>query len=414
MSTASRAAGPRGLALARWLLPFFCLYVSFGASLGFLGGGAPLILRVRGVELAQIGLLQVVNLPLGLTFLWAALLDRARLPLLPHRVAWIVLMQGLGVALLAVLAGAENAPLAWLFCLGVAICFCVATMDISLEALIVETVSPADRPTVSSAKFAGASIGGILGNGVILGSYDRLGWTVAVAIVALIGAAALLPVLRYPEARLRRPQAISGDSGGGLERLRALLSRVVVLGLYFAALYLVSGANGLALIDLGLPLGTVGIVSGGLSAFINLVMALASGILMRRVGTVRLITAFAAGLVLATGLLLTAMATGAPHLGLGATVLAYLCSSGLGVPVFNMLYRWSQGPRAATDYAILFGAAFFASMPARVAAPVLASSVGWPAYFALAILAYVAAFWVLRTAIARTVGLDAGTPASAS
>ena len=39
---------------ARPLLPFFCLYITFGTTLGFLASGAPLILRARGVELAEI------------------------------------------------------------------------------------------------------------------------------------------------------------------------------------------------------------------------------------------------------------------------------------------------------------------------------------------------------------------------
>ena len=45
------------LSWLRPLAPFFCLYVSFGVTLGFLSGGAPLILRARGVELAEVGLL---------------------------------------------------------------------------------------------------------------------------------------------------------------------------------------------------------------------------------------------------------------------------------------------------------------------------------------------------------------------
>ena len=79
---------------ARPLLPFFSLYITFGTTLGFLASGAPLILRARGVELAEIGLLQLINLPVGLTFLWAVAIDRLRLPGLPHRIGWIALMQG--------------------------------------------------------------------------------------------------------------------------------------------------------------------------------------------------------------------------------------------------------------------------------------------------------------------------------
>lgn len=394
------------------LLPFFGLYVGFGATLGFLTGGAPLILRVRGVELAQVGLLQVMNLPLGLTFLWAALVDRVRLPGLPHRIGWIVLMQGLTIVLVALLAAGETAPLPALFVLGTAICFCVATMDIALEALVVETVGPDDRVLVSTAKFCGASLGGILGAGVLVGSYDRLGWPAAVGCVAALDALCLLPALFYPERRLRRADAIVERHGGRLGRLRFLGAHVLVLGFYFAALHAISGFNNLALVDLGLTLGEVGLVSGTLLPVINLAMSLLSGLMVRRFGTVPLVTAGAAGLVVSTGLMLAATASGSAGLGVGATIACYLFSTALGVPVFNMLYRWSEGPRAASDYALLFGAAFFASMPVRVGGPALASAVGWTAYFALAIPFYAAAFLVLRAAMRRTLAGDPARGAS--
>ncbi len=164
--------------LAGWrpLAPFLCLYVTFGATLGFLSGGAPLILRARGIDLAGIGLLQLINLPVGLTFLWAALLDRVRLPVLAprlgRRIGWIVAAQGATVALLVGLSFGEDWPLPALLALAVATCACVATMDIALEALVVETV-PADRRAfLASAKLCGGSLGGILGVGVLVGSYD--------------------------------------------------------------------------------------------------------------------------------------------------------------------------------------------------------------------------------------------------
>jgi hypothetical protein len=392
--------------LARLLLPFACLYVCFGATLGFLATGAPLILRVRGVELAQLGLLQLVNLPLGLTFLWASAIDRWRLPILPHRLGWITLMQVSTVALLTLIAASEQAPLLVLLALGIATCACVATMDISLEALIVETVSAPERIYVSSAKFCGASLGGILGAGVILGSYEQLGWVNAVAVVALVDALCLLPILFYPERRLRRSDAVVERHGGRLGRLRFLAGHIVVLGCYFAALHAVTGLNGLALVDLGLPLDKVGFVSGTLAPLINLTMALASAALVARFGTIRLITVFALGLLAASAAMAAAAASGAAALGVAATLACFICSSGLGVPVFNMLYRWSEGPRAATDYSVLFGAAFFASMPVRVGGPAVASAVGWPFYFGLAIPLYAAAFLVLRRAMALSLGRE--------
>jgi len=394
------------LAALRPLAPFFCLSVTFGATLGFLSGGAPLILRARGVELAEVGLLQLINLPVGLTFLWAPLLDRLRLPFLAHRIGWIAAAQGAAILLLATLSFGERWPLPALLALAIAACACVATMDIALEALVVETVPAAQRASMASAKLCGASLGGILGVGVLVGAYDSLGWRGAVLACAALDALCLLPILGYPEARRRgaggRPERWSGS----LARLRLLAGRVLALGAYFAASYLLAGPNTLALLDLGVPLAQVGFLTGTVLPAVNLVMALAAGGLAARFGTVRLIAAGALGVLASGALMAAACAAGSADLGVAATILNFVAGGFLGVPVFNMIYRWAQGPKPATDYALLFGAAFFAAMPLRVAAPALAGWIGWPGYFAATLPLYAAAVAWLAVAVARTLRAD--------
>ena len=386
----------------RALAPFFCLYVTFGATLGFLSGGAPLILRARGLELAEVGLLQLINLPVGLTFLWAAVLDRVRLPVLAHRIGWIAAAQGATILLLAVLSLGEHWPLAALLALAIAACACVATMDIALEALVVETVPAERRAFVASAKLCGASLGGILGVGVLVGSYDSIGWRAAVLACAVLDALCLLPILAYPEARLHGAGGSPERWSGSLARLRALASRVLVLGAYFAATYLLSGPNTLALLDLGVPLARVGFLTGTVLPGINLVMALVAGGLAARVGTARLIVLGALGVLASGGGMAAACAAGATGPAIAATVLNYVCAGVLGVPVFNMIYRWAQGPRPATDYALLFGAAFFAAMPLRVASPALAAWSGWSGYFLATLPLYALAVAWLALAVHRT------------
>ncbi|BAQ43772.1 MULTISPECIES: MFS transporter [Methylobacterium] len=394
------------LAALRPLAPFFCLYVTFGATLGFLSGGAPLILRARGLDLAGVGLLQIINLPVGLTFLWAVLLDRVRLPFLGRRLGWIVAAQGLTVGLLAALSLGEHWPLGALLALAVAACACVATMDIALEALVVETVPAERRAFVASAKLCGASLGGILGVGVLVGSYDVLGWRAAVLACALLDALCLLPILAYPEARLQGAGGCRERHAGSLARLRALAGRIAALGAYFAAAYLIGGPNTLALLDLGVPLTRVGLLTGTVLPAVNLVMALMAGGLAARFGTVRLVVLGGAGVLAAGGLMAAACLLRSEGLAVAATILNFVFGGFLGVPVFNMIYRWSEGPRPATDYALLFGAAFFAAMPLRVAAPALAGWAGWPGYFAATLPLYAAALAWLAVTIARTLRAD--------
>lgn len=396
----------RVVAGLRPLAPFFCLYVTFGATLGFLSGGAPLILRSRGMDLAEVGLLQLLNLPVGLTFLWASALDRTRMPFLAHRVGWIVAAQAMTVAGLAILSFGATWPLSVLLGLAIAICACIATMDIALEALVVETVPAEQRSFVASAKLCGASLGGMLGVGALIGSYDLLGWRLAVLACAALDLLCLLPILRYPERRLHGRGGSPERGSGSLERLRALMVRILALGAYFAMSYLLSGPNTLALLDLGVPLQQVGFLTGSALPAVNLVMALLAAGLAARYGTVRLIVAGALGVLASGGLMAIACAALAPGLAVAATLSSFVCGGLLGVPVFNMIYRWAQGPRPASDYALLFGAAFFAAMPLRVASPALADWAGWPAYFAVAMPFYALAAGWLALAVHRTLRAD--------
>ncbi len=395
-----------GAARHRWrLLPFVALYLSFGATLGFLGGAAPILLRARGVALAQVGLLHLIDLPLGLTFLWAAALDRVRLPPLPHRIGWVAAAQALGVALLLALSAGEGWPAPALFALAVGVSFAFATMDVALEALVVETVPGEARPPVTTAKLCGASLGGILGVGLLSVTYAQLGWRGSLLLLALVDALCLLPILRYPEEGLRRAGPPPEGPGAGL-RSRVLLGRAALIGFTFAASGLLLTPTGLVLLDLHVSLAAVGFVTGTLGPAINLGATLASGALMARVSSGRIVSVMAVGVALSGALMVLATAGGSGRLGIAAAVLGAVAASSLGVPIFNMIYRWAQGAAAATDYSLLFGIGFLAAIPARVGGPALAALLGWPAFFALATPLYVASLWLLGAAMRRTERAD--------
>ncbi len=391
--------------MVRRLLPFACLYFTFGATLGFLGGGAPILLRERGVALAQVGLLQLIYLPLGLTFTWALVLDRVKLPFLPHRIGWIAAMQLLSTVLLIVLGQGETWPVPLLFAFALAISFAFATMDIALESLVVETVAAAERPRLTTAKLFAASLGSIVGTGLLTAGYGRFGWRASLNGLAVVDAFCLLPMLRYPEAGLRGlAPPLRGVATG--VRLRALAGHVVLIGLYFSASSLLFDADSLVLLDLHLSSAQVGLVVGTGGPAINLAMTLVSGALMARFPAERLVLAFAAAAAGSGLLLAVATAIADARLGAAAVLLGLLAASGLGVPVFTMIYRWAQGETPASDYALLFGIGFLAALPARVGGPALAAVWGWPVFLTGATAVYVVALVLLGRAIGQTRAAD--------
>ena len=167
-------------------------------------------------------------------------------------------------------------------------------------------------------------------------------------------------------------------------------------------MFALSGLNNLTLLDLGVPLREVGFVTGSLSPVINLVMAVVSGVLVRRVGTLRLITVSALGVIAGGGLMIASAAIGSATLAIAATILGIVGGGGLGVPVFNMIYRWAQGLAPPPITRSCSGRHSLPRCPCASPAPALAAHVGWPGYFTAAILFYTVAFAALRATIRRT------------
>ena len=398
----------RDLRLARlrreagFLLPFACLYATFGATFSLLGTGAPLVFRAHGMPLKEIGLLQLIYLPIGITFVWAPLIDRIRFPRLSHRLGWILASQVTTVILLLVLSRGTAWPIAALFPLVLATSVAVATMDVTLEALVVETVPRERRPAVTTAKLIGSSFGSTLGIAIVTVSPASLDLPRAMLIVAALDAVLLLPILRYREAERRLPLGLAARARPTLARLRTVGARGAIIGLYFAPSIMLGSTPSLALLDLGVSLPSVGVLTGPLTTAINVVMMPLSGFALARMASHRWIVALALP-VAASGLLFAgATWSHLVALGVGAALVNILFEAGLAVPVFNVMYRWAEGRHAATDYAVLFGIAFLVSFPMRVVSPMLAAALGWPLFFALSVPLYLAAVAVLARAVKAT------------
>lgn len=107
---------------------------------------------------------------------------------------------------------------------------------------------------------------------------------------------------------------------------------------------------------------------------LTIAMTLASGALTMRFASHRLVAVLAAVVMLGGCLTLAATAWGVAWIGIVAAVLNIAGTAGLGVPIYNMIYRWAEGTGAATDYALLFGCAFLTSLPARLGAPAVAGA----------------------------------------
>jgi PAT family beta-lactamase induction signal transducer AmpG len=192
-------------------LPFYLLYQTLSAWL-----------RQTGIARATIGMLAWVGLISGLKFLWAPVVDRARLPLL-HRLlgrrrSWMLLAQaGLALGLANVSASDPALGVRTLAAWTLFVAFCAATQDIAIDAWRIESAAVGMQGAMAAAYQIGYRMALIVGSAGALTLAARLGWhTSYAAMAALVGVGVFTtlvvrepPVATAPETVAREQRVIS-------------------------------------------------------------------------------------------------------------------------------------------------------------------------------------------------------------
>ena len=195
------------------------LYCAQGLPSGLLAHALPTLMRQYGVDLAMIGLLKLLALPWVLKVLWAPWIDRwSPLPL-GHRRGWILPMQLLVVALLALMAWLPPQVLfdtyLWpLLAVLLLLNLASATQDVATDGLAVRLLPASWRGLGNSLQVGGYKIGMIVSGSLLLVVVDDWGWRWTLLGLAGLVAVMTLPILRFPEARLLKEPDRSHESAG--------------------------------------------------------------------------------------------------------------------------------------------------------------------------------------------------------
>lgn len=368
----------------RRTLPLACLSFATAAVLDVMGTGAPLALHASGLSLADSGWLQAIYLPTGFGFLWAPVIDHRR-TMGPRACKRLVLGSLLvGSAGLALLGIAW--PLSVLVGLAFAASIAASMSDLASEALVIDTMPPECRGWLVTTRLIASSAGSSAG---VAAATVAPGWSLqAVCVAVAVGAALLaLTMLAYPETTALAALEMSC----GRPSRKHLAGKAAVLSTYSVAAILLTSSQGLALLDVGVGLRIVGIVSGIATTLATMVAMIAPAALSVRAPLARQIAWCTSAVGVAAAVLVVAMLARLPLLSAGTMLLMVTCDAGLNVPFTRLMYRWSEGPRPAADFAVLSSAVFLVSFPARLVGPALAAMIGWPVYITIGLTIYLAA-----------------------
>lgn len=383
----------------RVMLAMGVLYVGFGVLAALLQGGLPPVLRARGLSVAQIGWTFALYLPIGLSFLWAPLVDRVRLPFLSPRISWIVLAQLAAVAGLIAVAMLEHAPMALLFGLGLLVAVAAATMDLALDALAVELTNAQRKPMAASLKLAALALGSMIGGGVFVAVLGRMGWQFTFLCVAALMLLSLVPVLGLVKQESHHSAGSQSQEKHWFACLRQAHMRRYLLLLVVCAgvIFPLSALNRVMLVDIQVPMEHIAWLVGSLQPIGLMAIALLATPLIRSLGHRAALALLTLAGVLCTGLLIAGYLQGWQTVAIVGTVGMSTVVGGLMVVYSALILRWSEGPQAATNYAVLFCGTRLSGIVMSVLAGKLVATMSWPVFYGAGMAALIlSSLWMLK------------------
>ncbi|PWJ54345.1 Predicted arabinose efflux permease, MFS family [Quadrisphaera granulorum] len=358
------------------------LYVSQFLGVGFFYTGVVGILRSQGASLDQLGLIQLLGLLWGVKFLWAPLVDWYGSARRGHFRSWLLVLQPLIAVCLLVMAAIDPVnQFSVLMVVAALVVLLSATQDVAADALAARMVEHGTRGVANGIQVAGGYLGNILGGGAVLVVYDVLGWAPALVTLAAMTVLPVWMIARHREP----PRGVSPESRPSLRDFARVFRAPGVARWTFLVLPLlligVSSAQALVtpmLVDAGWSLATIGTFSTMVAGAVAIAAALATGLLVRRFGRLRILVL--AGAIQAVAILALLVLAGREADAAVIAVIVCLVNGAYGAVatvVYTVHMDLSRSATAGSDYTLLASFAFMAGLIGGAVGLGVAASVGY-------------------------------------
>lgn len=211
----------------RRVLAIFILGFSSGLPLMLVFGVLSFWLREAGVSRTDIGYFSWVALAYAIKWLWSPLADHLQIPFLHHKLgrrrSWLVLSQFLVVAAILCMANMDpQQDLALMAIFAVILAFASATQDINVDAFRIESAPEQLQAALAAAYLTGYRLAMILASAGTLwlaavfskdSNYDLSGWQFAYVVMALCMLPGIITTLlsKEPDSELKQHLSIEGN-----------------------------------------------------------------------------------------------------------------------------------------------------------------------------------------------------------
>lgn len=335
---------------------FVPLYMSQFLAIGFLFTALTAIARDQGMELQDIGVIYVLGMVWAVKFVWAPLVDRFGSKRLGHYRSWLVVTQPAAALAIVAIAPFDVIDNLWLI-LGILALVAVlsATQDVATDALAVRSMRGRSRGTINGVQVGAGFIGDIVGGGLVLVVYDVWGWVPAILTLAVVTAIPIAFIARFRERDLipvedhpaPRPSMRSLFRQPGAKRWAFVLTPLMALGM--------PGAYGMVtmiLIDSGVSVGGVGLLTNVFGGVVAIGAAVVAGALIHQLGRKRALILYGLGQIVAIASLLPVVSTGGMVWVLLALVLLNVFNTAGYAAMYTVNMDFARPGSAGSDFTV--------------------------------------------------------------
>jgi PAT family beta-lactamase induction signal transducer AmpG len=371
---------------------FICIFTGFssGLPLYILIGLLPAWLRAEGVDLKDIGLFALIQLPYTWKFLWAPLFDRFAPPL-GRRRGWILISQTALLISIPVFGVLHPAIDLWLIAyLACVVAFFSASQDVVLDAYRRELLSENELGLGNAIHVNAYKIASLIPGSLSLILADHLPWQSVFLITALFMLLGVLMVFSVSEPVLnnRVPKSLRAavvESFQEFINRKGLESALLVLAFIFFYKLGDSMATALATpfyLDMGFSKTEIGLIAKNAGLWPSVVGGLFGGVWMIKLGINRALWLF--GLVQMVAILGFAWLAIVGHslIWLAIVVGVEAFGVGLGTAAFVAFIAHVTHPLySATQFALFTSLAAIPRTFANAATGYLVEWLGWMIFF---------------------------------
>lgn len=359
------------------------------------------------VALGLIGLTANIGLAYLLKFVWAPFFDEVKPFFFGRRRGWLITVQIALALSIAALAVSDPSAHVWLTLgLGALVAFCSASQDIIIDAWRIESFAPRLQGAALACEVWGWRVAFLVSNAGVIWLSVKLGWHVAVGLMAVLALLGPLAALFAREPAVKREAHKPGVAARFTQAVREplqefLTRRGAILVIAFIILFRLGGALGATMLgpyylSLGFNREMIAVASGPISLFCGLAGTGLGALLVMRIGVGRalLLTAFLQVLALCLYPVL-GLFPHLPHILLIISAVEAFTDAFSDTAFLTYLSGLCHPEHTATQYALLSSLAPLALHTIAGLSGFLAAGVGFIPFFVMAACAALPGFALL-------------------